>query len=82
MGLKPFASLVTPSGAAGSTIGILGHGFTGTKKVMFTGGAAAFTVITEPYLTATAPNTAKTGLVSVKTRSGIFRSNKKFFVTP
>jgi hypothetical protein len=55
VGLKPFASLVSTSGAAGSSVGILGQGFTDTKEVMFRGGAAAFTVINDTYLVATVP---------------------------
>jgi uncharacterized repeat protein (TIGR03803 family) len=80
-GLKPFARLVSTSGAAGAQVGILGQGFTGTKKVMFTGGAAAFTVVSDTYLTATVPGGAKTGFVTVKTPSGPLKSNKKFIVT-
>ena len=79
---KPFAGLVVSSGAAGTTIGIPGQGFTGTKKVRFTGGEATFTVITDTYLTATVPNAAKTGFVSVVTPGGTLKTNKKFIVTP
>jgi len=82
MGLKPFVSVTTLSGAVGSPVGILGQGFTGTKKVMFTGAAANFTVISDTYLTATVPSGAKTGFVSVKTPGGTLKSNKKFQVTP
>jgi uncharacterized repeat protein (TIGR03803 family) len=81
-GLKPFVSLVPPSGVAGSTVGILGQGLTGTKEVSFTGGKAAFTVVSDTYLTATVPSDAKTGTVSVKTPGGTLKSNKKFYVTP
>jgi uncharacterized repeat protein (TIGR03803 family) len=80
-GLKPFSKLASTSGPVGSTIGILGQGFTGTKKVMFTGGAAAFTVVSDTYLTATVPSGAKTGFVSVKTPAGSLKSSKKFIVT-
>ncbi|HWZ81084.1 MAG TPA: choice-of-anchor tandem repeat GloVer-containing protein [Terriglobales bacterium] len=80
--LNPFVSLVSTSGPVGSTIGILGQGFTGTKKVVFAGGAAAFTVVSDTYLTATVPALAKLGFVTVKTPSGALKSNKKFRVTP
>jgi len=80
--LKPFASLVTTSGPVGATIGILGQGFTGTKKVAFSGIVASFTVISDTYLTATVPTGAKSGFVTVKTPSGTLKSSKKFTVTP
>ena len=80
-GLKPFASLVTTSAPVGATIGILGQGFTGTKKVTFPGGSAAFNVVSDTYLTATVPTGARSGFVTVKTRSGTLKSNKKFTVT-
>ncbi len=80
--LIPFVSLVSTSGAVGSTVGILGQGFTGTKKVTFTGGSATFSVVSDTYLTATVPTGAKLGFVTVKTRTGTLKSNKKFRVTP
>lgn len=80
--LLPFASLVTTSAPVGATIGILGQGLTGTKKVTFLGGSAAFNVISDTYLTATVPTGAKSGFVTVKTPSGTLKSNKKFTVTP
>jgi uncharacterized repeat protein (TIGR03803 family) len=81
-GLSPLATLVSTSGPVGATIGILGQGFTGTKKVMFAGGAASFTVISDAYLTAMVPASAKLGYVSVKTPVGTLKSSKKFIVTP
>ena len=83
VGLKPFVSLVSFLGPVGTTIGILGQGFTGTKKVTFGGGsAAAFTVVSDTYLTATVPTGALTGFVAVRTPSGILKSNRKFIVSP
>ena len=81
-GLKPNVGLVSTSGAVGSTIGILGQGFTGTKKVTFTGARAAITVVSDTYITATVPSGARTGFVNVKTPTITLRSNKKFRVTP
>lgn len=81
-GLSPLAGLVSTSGPVGATIGILGQGFLGAKKVTFTGGAAAFTVVSDTYLTATVPAGAKTGYVSVKIAGGKLKSSKKFVVTP
>jgi uncharacterized repeat protein (TIGR03803 family) len=81
-GLEAFVSLVSNSGAVGSPVGILGKGFTGTKKVTFTGGSATFFVVSDTYLTATVPSGAKLGFVTVKTPTGTLKSNKKFRVTP
>jgi len=81
MTLKPFASLVSTSGPVGATIGILGQGFTGTKKVLFFGVAATFTVVSDTYLTATVPNGAIKGFVTVRTPGGALKSSKKFIVT-
>jgi uncharacterized repeat protein (TIGR03803 family) len=80
-GLKPFVSLVPSAGSVGTTVGILGQGFTGTKKVTFAGVPAAFTTVSDTYLTATVPSTAATGFVTVKAPSGQLKSNKKFTLT-
>lgn len=81
--LKPFASLVSTSGSVGTTIGILGQGLTGTKKVTFYNLVpATFTVVSDTYITATVPTGATTGFVTVKTATGTLKSSKKFVVTP
>ena len=82
MGLKPFAGLVTWTGKVGKTIGILGQGLTGTTSVNFNGTAAAFTVSSDTFLTATVPAGATTGFVNVITPSRALKSNRKFLVTP
>jgi uncharacterized repeat protein (TIGR03803 family) len=82
VGLKPFVSLVSSSGKVGQSIGILGQGFTGTTGVSFDGTAAPFKVASPTYLTATVPNRAKTGFVTVITPKGTLRSNRKFQVRP
>jgi uncharacterized repeat protein (TIGR03803 family) len=81
-GLKSFANLVPTSGAVGSTVGILGQGLMGAKKVVFAGGSAVPTVVNDTYLTATVPAGAITGYVTVKRPSGSLKSNRKFVVTP
>jgi len=80
VGLKPFVSLVSTSGRIGKTIEILGQGFTGTTWVSFNGTAANFQEVSDTYLTATVPNGATTGYVTVTTPGGILTSNKKFRV--
>jgi len=82
MGLKPFVNMVLASGKVGSDVEILGQGFTGTKSVSFNGTAASFNVVSDTYLTATVPNGATTGSVTVTTPGGTLTSNKAFRVTP
>lgn len=84
VGLPPFVSLVPPlsSGKVGKVIQLLGQGFTGTTAVKFNGTVAPFTVVSNTYLTATVPNGATTGFVTVTTPAGTLQSNKKFRVTP
>ncbi len=84
MGLGPFVSFVGPlfEGKVGSTIEILGQGFTGTSKVSFHGVAATFTVVSDTYLTAVVPSGATTGSVTVSTPGGKLTSNRTFRVIP
>jgi uncharacterized repeat protein (TIGR03803 family) len=81
LGLKPFVELVSASGKVGKLIEILGQGFTSTRGVSFNGVSAEFRVVSDTYLTATVPNGATTGFVTVTTPGGKLRSNKKFRVT-
>ena len=81
-GLNPFVSLVFTSGKVGKTVEILGQTFTGTTGVSFNGVAAAFTFVSDTYLTAVVPTGARTGSVTVTTPGGQLTSNKKFRVTP
>jgi uncharacterized repeat protein (TIGR03803 family) len=67
-GLGPFVNLVTWKNKVGKTAEILGQGFTGTTAVSFNGTAATFTVVSDTYLTATIPNGATTGFVTVTRR--------------
>jgi len=82
--LPPFAfvSLLPYSGKVGNTIEFLGQGFTSTSAVSFNGTAATRIVVSGTYLTATVPNGATTGFVTVTTSSGNLNSNKIFRVTP
>jgi uncharacterized repeat protein (TIGR03803 family) len=82
LGLPPFVKLVSPSGKIGQTGGILGQGFTGTTSVSLNGIPAAFTVVSDTYLTATVPAGATTGFVIVVTPSGTLTSNQNFQVRP
>ena len=77
-----FVSLLPYSGKVGSTIEFLGQGFTSTSAVSFHGTAASRTVVSGTYLTATVPNGATTGIVTVTTSGGKLNSNKIFRVIP
>jgi uncharacterized repeat protein (TIGR03803 family) len=78
-----FASLQNLSGKVGSTISILGQGFTGTTAVSFGGvDATKFTVVSDTYVTANVPTGAKTGTVTVVRPSGSLNSIQSFKVTP
>jgi uncharacterized repeat protein (TIGR03803 family) len=80
--LRAFVSLLPYSGKVGKTIEFLGQGFTGTTGVSFNGTSATFSVKSATYLTATVPNGATTGFVTVTTPGGTLKSNKKFRVIP
>lgn len=82
MGLGPFVSTVTRWGKAGQTVQILGTGLTGATGVNFGTGSAAFTVVSDTYMTAIVPSNATTGFVTVTTPSGTLTSNRSFFVIP
>jgi uncharacterized repeat protein (TIGR03803 family) len=76
----PFVSLLPILGKVGATVDILGQGLTGTTDVSFNGTSATFTIVSNTFLTATVPDSATTGFVTVKTPSGTLTSNKKFVV--
>jgi uncharacterized repeat protein (TIGR03803 family) len=78
LGLGPFVGLLSSLGRAGQSIGILGQGFTGTKSVSFNGTPAQFDVVSDTYLTATVPQGATTGFVTVATPGGKLKSSKRF----
>lgn len=82
VGLGPFVGFLPAAGVAGTTIEILGQGFTGTTDVSFNGTPAAFEVSSDTYLTATVPAGATTGSITVTGPSGTLTSNKIFRTTP
>jgi uncharacterized repeat protein (TIGR03803 family) len=81
MGLGPFVTFVLNSGKVGSKAEILGQGLTGTTAVSFNGTAANFVVQSDTYLTASVPQGATTGYVTVTTPGGILQSKVVFRVT-
>lgn len=80
-GMTPFAGLVTTSGKVGDPVDILGQGFTGATSVSFGGTSAAFTVVSDTYVSAVVP-AGTSGLVSVMSPGGTLQSNKIYRVTP
>ncbi len=82
VGLKPLVHLVTWSGRVGKTVEMIGQGFTGTTQVSFNGMPAAFTNVSDKYMTATVPDGATTGFVTVTTFTTSYKSDRKFLVTP
>jgi uncharacterized repeat protein (TIGR03803 family) len=77
-GLGPFVETLPASGKVGAKIIILGNNLTGSTAVTFNGKSAAFTVVSDTEITATAPTGATTGKVAVTTPSGVLKSNVSF----
>lgn len=82
LGLHPFATFVRSIGKVGSTVQILGQGFTGTTAVSFNGTPATYSIKSDTFLTANVPSGATSGLVTVTTPSGMLTSNRQFHVSP
>jgi uncharacterized repeat protein (TIGR03803 family) len=82
VGLGPFVTFLPAARPVGGVVEILGQGFTGTTGVSFNGTAAAFTVESDTYLTATVPAGASTGSIIVTEPGGTLTSNKTFRVVP
>ena len=79
----PAISSFTPaSGTIGNHVVINGSGFTGATAVKFNGVTAAYTVNSDIKITATVPNAASTGLISVTAASSTGASATSFGVTP
>jgi uncharacterized repeat protein (TIGR03803 family) len=79
--LGPLVKTVPTAAKVGARVIILGNGLTGSTSVTFNGVAAAFTVRSDTYITATVPTGATTGTVSVVTPSGTLNSDPQFVVT-
>lgn len=82
LGLAPFVRFLPDARQAGHTAELLGQGFTGTTSVSFNGSPATFTVASDTYLTATVPDGATSGFVTVTTPGGTLKSNRKFQIKP
>ena len=82
VGLKPLVNLENWTGKVSKIVEILGQGFTGTTQVSFNGIPAAFSNVSDTYMTATVPAAALTGTVTVTTFTDTMKSNRIFLVTP
>jgi len=80
--LPAFVTLIPYSAKVGKTIEFLGEGFTSSTNVFFNGKLANRTVLSGTYLTATVPDGATTGFVTLTTSGGTLKSNKIFRVIP
>ncbi len=79
--VNPGIKLFTPeSGSPGTSVVIEGWGLNGASSVRFNGVAASFTVNTVQKITATVPESATTGPISITTPSGAVTSVEDFVV--
>jgi IPT/TIG domain len=74
------ASFSPTSGPIGANVGITGTGFTGATAVKFNGSSASFSVTDDSHVSATVPNSATSGTISVTTPSGTTTSSTSFTV--
>ena len=82
-GLSPFASqFVIYSGKVGSSVNILGQGFSNATGVKFGTGAGSFVASTDAFLTATVVAGATTGVITVLEPGGNLTTPQKFKVIP
>jgi len=78
-----FIAVQNYSGKSGSTIDILGNGFTGATAVDFgTVPATSFKVVSSSFITAVVPPAAITGLVSVTTPTGKVSALRNLKIVP
>lgn len=69
------------SGEPGTVVSVTGTHFTGASKVAFHGASATFSVVSDTSLSATVPNDATTGPISVTNADGTGTSSASFTVT-
>jgi uncharacterized repeat protein (TIGR03803 family) len=79
-GLAAFVMTRPSSGAAGSTVYILGNNMKDASAVTFNGTAASFKVISGTELEATVPSGATSGTVEVTTPTEMLKSNVAFAI--
>jgi hypothetical protein len=82
IGQGGFIQPMTIVGKIGTTVGILGQGFTSATAVTFNGVAASFSVSSDGYLEAVIPAGAKAGYIRVTEGGGTLSSVQKFNPKP
>ena len=80
-GSPAFVRLVSSNGVVGSTVNIVGHGFSGATSVSFNGTPASFRVLSDTLLSAVVPS-GETGIVDVVTSQGQLFSFTIYRVAP
>lgn len=81
VGDPPVISSFSPSsGAAGTPVTILGNFFDNASNVAFNGVSANFTIVSNNQISATVPNGATTGKISVTNSSGTTQTAGNFTV--
>jgi len=80
--LPAFVHTITPGGAVGARVVILGNTLKGATAVSFNGTAATFTVVSATEITTTVPAGATTGKIKVTTPTATFNTDKTYRVTP
>ena len=81
-GLTPYIAPQSKSGKIGTSVNILGQGFSGATNVAFNGTSAAFSAVSDTFMTATIPTGSTTGYVTVTEGAGTLKSSFKFKVKP
>ena len=79
-GFKPFVALQLWAGPVGTTVGILGQGFSAATGVKFGSTAATFNLVNDTYMTATVPAGATTAKVMVLEPGGNLATLRRFKV--
>jgi hypothetical protein len=75
-------ALIPTSGPVGSTVTVVGSGFTRTTAVTFNGRTARFTVNSDTQITTSVPGGATSGPIAVTAPGGVATSAATFAVTP
>jgi len=74
------ASFAPTSGPVGTAVTVNGSGFTGTTSVKFNGTAAGYAINSDTKITATVPNGATSGKISVTNSLGTAVSSQSFSI--
>jgi uncharacterized repeat protein (TIGR03803 family) len=83
MGLPPFVTYLNTYGKVGTTVDLLGDGFTTASQVLFNGVAATeISDVENTFMKVVVPAGATTGPITVTTTKGTLTSNKVFVVRP